>query len=94
MSGKFSFLANSACDFKAYCWTLTGGFSGKCKSIQHSQIAMIYSLLFLYNSSNSYISGKKSASFCGISQGCRQIAVFTVKFGNALADSFAIFIHF
>jgi hypothetical protein len=94
MSGKFSFLANSACDFKAYCWTLTGGFSGKCKSIQHSQIAMIYSLLFLYNSSNSYISGKKSASFCGISHGCHQIAVSTTNQGKSEIDSFAIWIHF
>ena len=70
------------------------GFSGKWRSIPHSQMATMYSLFTSYNCSNSSNSGKKSNSLCGISHGCRQIAVFTVKFGTALADSFAIFIHF
>jgi hypothetical protein len=66
------------------------GLSEKCRSIPHSQMATMYSLFVSYNSSNSLNSGKNSNSLCGISHGCRQMAVFIVKFGNALTDSFAI----
>ena len=94
ISGKFNFLANPACKFSACCCTSTFGFSGKCKSIQHSHIATISSLLFMYNCSNSFIRGMKSGLLCGMSHGCRHIAVFTFNHGKSFDDSLVISIHF
>ena len=94
MRGKLNFLANSACSFKAFCWTSMVGFSGKWRSIPHSQMATIWSLFSSYNSSNSSKSGKKSDLLWGISHGCRQMAVFKVRFGKSFIDSLDIWIHF